>query len=78
MTDTLPSSQADPDTPKIFLRPDGTNWQIFVEAGGIPGGFKLRRLLKVCFLCACGEAILIDELYRKQEPLYVQTQGSHR
>lgn len=67
MADTLPPSPAskDSDAQQIFLRPDGTNWQIFVEAGRIPGGFKLRRLLKKAGAVICSDprqsqVILVD------------------
>ncbi|RDB29618.1 hypothetical protein Hypma_015586 [Hypsizygus marmoreus] len=63
--DNLPSSQASEPVPVIFRQPDGSQWRIFVEAGGISGRPKLIRTLKraganVCSDPKQAQVILVD------------------
>ncbi|KAF5385227.1 hypothetical protein D9615_001472 [Tricholomella constricta] len=58
-------SQPSEDIPQIFCKADGSQWSVFVEAGGIIGRPKLIRALKkagaiVCSDPKAAQVILVD------------------
>ncbi|KAF9457456.1 hypothetical protein BDZ94DRAFT_1326278 [Collybia nuda] len=61
----ISTTQLPQDLPKVFQNPDGSSWQIFVEAGGIIGRPKLIRLLRKAGATVCADpkqaqVILVD------------------
>lgn len=73
--DDIPSTQIPEDLPKVFQNPDGSSWQVFVEAGGIIGRPKLMRLLRVIHFSRSCIFFLIAAWHRKPEQLFVRTQN---